>query len=82
MFKGYTTNCMDKKTIVSQLKEATNGSPFISINELARILRISKHDTPDGLPSLLRDLEYIPQGRAKRYLVTDVATRLMERRRV
>lgn len=73
---------MDKRAIVAQLKEATNGSPFISVNELSRVLRISKHDTPDGLPSLLRDLDFLPQGRARRYLVTDIAERLMERRRV
>jgi hypothetical protein len=60
-----------KKQAVTKALETLNGSPFATVNELAKLFRMSKHQ----LPALLDGIEYIPRGRARHYLIADVVER-------
>ena len=62
--------------IKRQLESAT-GKSFLCISEIARCLGMGK----DHTRTLLAGLDYLPSGREKRYLISDVAERIAEKRR-
>lgn len=66
---------MTKTAIKRQLESAT-GKSFLNISEVARCLGMGQ----DHTKALLAGLDYLPSGREKRYLVSDVAERIAERR--
>ena len=68
---------MTKTSIRRQLETAT-GKSFLCASEIARCLGMGK----DHTRSLLAGLDYLPSGREKRYLISDVAERIAERKRV
>lgn len=69
---------MTKTAIEKQLKSATGGKILLCMSEIARCLGMGK----DHTRSLLAGLDYLPSGREKRYLISDVAERIAERKRV
>ena len=67
---------MTKTDVKRQLESAT-GKSFLCISEIARCLGMGR----DHTRSLLAGLNYLPSGREKRSLISDVAERIAEKRR-
>ena len=65
------------KTSIKRQLESATGKSFLNISEVARCLGSGQ----DYAKELLAGLDYLPSGREKRYLVSDVAERIAERRR-
>lgn len=63
------------KTDVKKALEASCGSQFINVSGIAVALGKSR----DYARNLVHGLDYLPDGRAKNYLVSDVADRIMKR---
>ena len=66
---------MDKQLIVRELKNCTNGRPFISITEIAK----SRGKGRSWARELVDGLDYFREGRSKEYAIREVAERMMER---
>ena len=66
------------KTSIRRQLEAATGKSFLCVSEIARCLGMGQ----DHTRSLLAGLDYLPSGREKRYLISDVAERIVERKRV
>lgn len=66
------------KTSIRRQLEAATGKSFLCVSEIARCLGMGQ----DHTRSLLAGLDYLPSGREKRYLISDVAERIAERKRV
>lgn len=66
---------MDKQTIVRDIKREVGNWPCQS--DIARYLGKSR----DYVMTLMEGCEYITDGKKKQYLATDVAERLMSKRR-
>lgn len=64
---------MTKQLIVSRLTEAT-GKVLLSKNEISRVLGIGK----ESCSSLLMGVDYLKSGNSRRYLVDDIAIKMME----
>ena len=69
---------MKTSDVKKEMLRYNDGRPFISITELANMLHVGR----DSARALVAGLPFIPQGRRKDYLVSDVAERLSERRRI
>ncbi len=67
---------MDKRTITQDIKNAFGGEVLLNTKEVAKCLGISRNT----VPKLLSGLDYIQLGKYKKYLASDVAARLMEKR--
>ena len=67
---------MTKTELIKQLKAERN-TPFMSLNDIAKALRIGK----DRAKTLLSDCDYIDMGNSRRYLADDVANALLNIRR-
>lgn len=65
------------KTDIKRQLETATGKSFLCISEIARCLGMGQEHTR----TLLMGLDYLPSGREKRYLISDVAERIAERRR-
>lgn len=65
------------KTDIKRQLEAASGKSFLCISEIARHLGMGQ----DNVRSLLAGVDYLPSGREKRYLISDVAERIADRRR-
>ena len=66
---------MTKTQIATDMRR-TFGRSFITIGEFSKYARIGK----DRARSMLSEVEYIPQGRAKTYFVEDIASAMYDRR--
>lgn len=66
------------KTEIKRQLEAATGKSFLCVSEIARCLGMGQ----DNTRALLAGLDYLPSGREKRYLISDVAERIAERKRV
>lgn len=51
---------------------------FLNLTEIGRALGMG----PEKTRELMRGIDFIPSGREKRYLISDVADRIAESRRV
>lgn len=65
---------MDKQTLVRDMKKEFGSFPTIS--ELARYMGKSR----DNIRILVDGLDYLPDGRAKKYFVSDVADRILQQK--
>ncbi len=65
------------KTEIKRQLEAATGKSFLTIGEVARQLSTGR----DTARTLLDGLDYLPSGREKRFLVSDVAERIADTRR-
>jgi len=68
---------MKRKEIEEDLRRVTGGCSFISINALRKWYG-KRHD---AVLKLVEDLEYLQDGKAKRYYVGDVAEAVVRKRR-
>jgi hypothetical protein len=66
---------MNKKQVSDALVSACGGNPFASVNQLSRALKIDKRK----FVALMDGVEYWNDGRAHRYMISDVAARIMAR---
>lgn len=69
---------MDKRTIVSDIKQSFDGASFLNVTEIAKYMGISRNTAP----KFLEGLEYLQMGRERKYLVTDIAGMIIQQRRV
>ena len=67
---------MTKTEMINQLKVGRN-APFMTLNDIAKALRIGK----DKAKTILSDCDYIDMGNSRRYLADDVAGALLEKKR-
>lgn len=67
---------MDKQTLVRDMKKEVGNFPTTS--DLARYMGKSRV----SIRELVKGLEYLPDGRAKKYFVGDVADRILQQRAV
>ena len=67
---------MTKTELINQLM-AGRAAPFMSLNDIAKALRIGK----DKAKTILSDCDYIDMGNSRRYLANDVAGALLEKKR-
>lgn len=68
---------MKKVEIVRDIKQYTGGSGFITKTALANYMKKRKQGEID---ELLADLDYIPDGRGRKYFIPDVAEKIMQER--
>ena len=68
---------MKRKEIEESLCKAAGGSSFISINGLRKWYG-KRHE---AVLKLVKDLEYLEDGKAKRYFIGDVANEVVKQRR-
>ena len=67
---------MTKTELINQLM-AGRDAPFMSLNDIAKALRIGK----DKAKTILSDCDYIDMGNSRRYLAGDVANALLDMKR-
>ena len=67
---------MTKTEIKKEMLTYTDGAPFISIKDYARMMRIGK----DAARAELSGIEYIVRGKRKDYLIEDIANKLASRK--
>ena len=67
---------MNKQELVRDMKKEVGSFPNVS--EIARYMGKSR----DYVRGLVYGLEYLPDGRAKKYFVMDVADRILQQRTV
>lgn len=65
------------KTDIKRQLEAASGKSFLCVSEIARHMGMGR----GSVVILLEGLDYVPSGREKRYLISDVAERIADRRR-
>ena len=65
---------MDKQTLVRDMRKECGSLPTIS--DLAKYMGKSR----ESIRELVDGLDYLPDGRAKKYFIVDVADRIMQRR--
>ena len=66
---------MNKSEIIKQLRAERN-APFLSLNDIARSLRVGK----TRAKTLLEGTDYLCVGSSRRYLASDVAEVILELR--
>ena len=65
------------KTDIKRQLEAVSGKSFLCVSEIASSMGMGR----GSVVNLLEGLDYVPSGREKRYLISDVAERIADRRR-
>jgi hypothetical protein len=70
---------MNRVELTRDIREATGCGGTISRSQLAKYLNISRGERNEKLNVYLKGLDYIPDGRGKRYFVKDVAARILEK---
>lgn len=68
---------MKKIDIIKDIERHTGGGGFITKTSLANYMRKRKSGEID---ELLADLDFIPDGRGKKYFIPDVAEKIMNER--
>lgn len=68
---------MKKIDIVKDIERTTGGAGFITKTALAKYMRKRKQGEID---ELLDGLDFIPDGRGKKYFIPDVAEKIMSER--
>lgn len=70
---------MNKRELTQDIRSVIGGKGLISKSQLARYLGKSRNtkSEDDDLSRYLKGLQYIPDGRGKRYFVADVAERIL-----
>lgn len=68
---------MKKIDIIKDIERTTGGAGFITKTALANYMKKRKQGEID---ELLADLDYIPDGRGRKYFVPDVAEKIMQER--
>lgn len=67
---------MDKATIIRELSKKSGDKAFINRTQLQKGMGIGN----ELAMKILRPLDYFPTGKEKKYLLADVASRLLEMR--
>lgn len=67
---------MDKRAIVADIKSSFDGAALLNIAEIAKYLGVCR----DTARIFLKGIEYLPVGKEKKYLVTDIAKKIYENR--
>ena len=65
------------KTDIKRQLEAVSGKSFLCVSEIARHMGMGR----GIVVNLQEGLDSVPSGREKRYLISDVAERIADRRR-
>ena len=65
---------MNRAELTRDIREATGCGGTIS----RRYLNISRNDRTEKIEIYIAGLDYIPDGRGRRYFVKDVAARILE----
>lgn len=68
---------MKKIDIVKDIERYTGGAGFITRTALAKYMKMRKQGE---IERLLENLDYIPDGRGKKYFIPDVAEKIMNER--
>lgn len=70
---------MNKRELTKDIQSAIGGKGLISKNQLAKYLGKSRNTKSENedLGRFLKGLQYIPDGRGKKYFVADVAERIL-----
>lgn len=66
---------MDRQTVIRDMKRDIGSFPNVS--QIARYMRVSR----DKAREMVKGLEYIEDGRSRKYFVNDVAGRILQNRR-
>ena len=69
---------MNRAELTRDIREATGCGGTISRSQLARYPNISRNDRTEKIEIYIAGLDYIPDGRGRRYFVKDVAARILE----
>lgn len=64
---------MDKRDIVSDIKGQFNGAAMLNVTEIAKYMGRSRN----RLKQFLEGLEYLQMGTEKKYLVVDIAKKIV-----
>ncbi len=75
---------MNRQEIVRDMRDCLGIKGFITKNQLAKYLQKDRHDKKDedtehNISSYLEGLQYLPDGRGKKYFALDVAGRILEK---
>ena len=68
---------MDRQRTRRALEQAAKGQSFINVKEVAEALGVQSETVQ---ANYLRDLEYLPNGHSKLYLIDDVLDVIMEKK--
>jgi len=69
---------VDKKSIVADLKASVGGASLLNITEIAKYMGRSRN----RLKPFLEGLEYLQMGTEKKYLVIDIAKKIVDESRI
>lgn len=70
---------MDRQATLNAIRRAAKGKAFIKVGEVANALGVQSETAQ---ANYLCDLEYLPSGRAKLYLIEDVVDAILAKKEI